>query len=112
MELGQLFYNHEGKDSEADTIMLSNQPQTPDSVICRKAKFYLLKPLQSNAFLTNRVVTENGVQRGDVASQGHTIRLQAELGWNLTPLLMQNTCRATVLPRMAPLAIVPASPMG
>lgn len=48
--------------------------------ICRKAKLYLLKPLQPNAFLTNRVFTENGVQRGDVASQGHTVRLQAELG--------------------------------
>lgn len=80
MELGQPFYNHEGRDSEADTVMLSNQPQTPDSVICRKAKLYLLKPLQPNTFLTNKVVTENGVQRGDVASQGHTVRLQAELG--------------------------------
>lgn len=38
--------------------------------IYRKAKLYLLKPMQPNAFLTNKVVTENGVQRGDVASKG------------------------------------------
>lgn len=80
MELGQPFYIHEDRDSEADTVMLSNQPQTPDSVICRKVKLYLWKPLQPNAFLTNRVVTENGIQRGDMASQGHTVRPQAELG--------------------------------
>lgn len=64
MELGQPFYNHERGDSDADMVMLLNQYQIPDSVICKKTKLHLLKPLQQNIFLTDRVVTETGVQRG------------------------------------------------
>ena len=37
--------------------------QTSDSVICKKLKLHLLKPLKSNVFLTDRIVTAAEVQR-------------------------------------------------
>lgn len=64
MELGQPFYNHEGRDSDTDMIMLLNQRQIPGSVICKKSKLHLSKPLQQNVFLTDRVVTKTKIQRG------------------------------------------------
>lgn len=64
MEPGQPLYNHEGRNPDADMVMLWNQHQTPDSAICEKPKLYLSKPLQPDVFLTNRVVTETEVQRG------------------------------------------------
>lgn len=64
MELGQPFYHHEGRDSAIDIVMLLNQHQTPYYAICKKPKLYLLKPLQPNVFLSDRVVTETEVQRG------------------------------------------------